>query len=113
MLMTDTKSVHLRHKGMDTKKNVIIKIKPTAVEMEYGQTKFFLPIDPDANVVVIDNKERTVKVCPLCNKKYVGVPGISRRDNKTPICSECAQREAIDIYMACVEEEKRRATEKA
>ena len=32
--------------------------------------------------------------CPLCGKVYHEPPAVSRRDNKTRICSECGQREA-------------------
>ncbi len=36
------------------------------------------------------------KVCPKCGKTYRGHPAISRADNKTPICSECGTREALE-----------------
>ncbi len=36
------------------------------------------------------------KVCPKCGKTYRGHPAISREDNKTPICSECGTREALE-----------------
>lgn len=36
------------------------------------------------------------KVCPKCGKTYRGHPAISRVDNKTPICSECGTREALE-----------------
>jgi hypothetical protein len=34
-------------------------------------------------------------VCFSCNREYIGAPKISRRDNKTPICSICAELEAF------------------
>jgi predicted RNA-binding Zn-ribbon protein involved in translation (DUF1610 family) len=34
-------------------------------------------------------------ICPRCNKEYDGYPAISRKDNKTKICSECGTQEAI------------------
>lgn len=47
------------------------------------------------------------KVCPTCgdwipnNQSPGAYPGaISRRDNKTEICSECGQREALEDYLA-------------
>lgn len=36
------------------------------------------------------------KMCPKCGKTYRGHPAISRADNKTPICSECGTREALE-----------------
>ena len=35
--------------------------------------------------------------CPKCNKKYANGRGaLSRRDNKTEICSDCGCQEAIE-----------------
>lgn len=36
--------------------------------------------------------------CPLCHKPYSGYPAISRKDNKTKICSECGLKEALEIF---------------
>jgi hypothetical protein len=33
--------------------------------------------------------------CPRCKKELKGFPAISRRDNKTEICSECGTDEAL------------------
>jgi hypothetical protein len=38
---------------------------------------------------------RNVKICPSCGKEYTDPPAISRRDNKTEICSKCGTLEAI------------------
>ena len=38
------------------------------------------------------------KTCPLCNKEYIGVGALSRKDNKTEICSECGSKEAIEVF---------------
>ena len=39
------------------------------------------------------------KKCLKCNQYYSGYPAISRRDNKTEICSDCGTREALeDLY---------------
>lgn len=37
------------------------------------------------------------KKCPICHKKIVGYPAISRKDNKTEICSDCGMNEAINL----------------
>lgn len=37
--------------------------------------------------------------CPICGQVYTNHPAISRKDNKTEICSECGVKEALlDFY---------------
>jgi len=55
---------------------------------------------------IIDSKKGSlimpkhdVRICPSCNKKYVGYPAISRKDNKTEICPSCGQEEAMLDYI--------------
>ncbi len=38
-------------------------------------------------------------VCPRCHRDYDGYPAISRKDNKTKICSKCGNQEAIFDFM--------------
>lgn len=35
------------------------------------------------------------RVCPECGKPLTSHPALSRRDNKTEICSDCGTREAL------------------
>lgn len=56
---------------------------------------------------------KSVKTCPECsgfipnNKTPGAYPGaISRRDNKTEICSECGTREAMEDYLRYSRESK-------
>jgi len=39
------------------------------------------------------------RICPKCNKPYSEPPALSRRDNKTYICSACGTREALEDAM--------------
>jgi len=40
--------------------------------------------------------------CPHCKEQMSKFPALSRRDNKTLICSDCGRREALeDIYNYC------------
>lgn len=40
--------------------------------------------------------------CPHCEQQMSRFPALSRRDNKTLICSDCGRREALeDIYNYC------------
>lgn len=43
-------------------------------------------------------KFKESKYCPKCHKQYSGYPAISRRDNKTEICSKCGQIEALEDF---------------
>lgn len=45
----------------------------------------------------MDHKEE-VKICSRCGKEYKGVGAISRKDNKTEICSACGTEEALEVY---------------
>lgn len=38
------------------------------------------------------------KICPKCNDYIRGYPALSRKDNKTEICSRCAILEAVEMY---------------
>lgn len=41
-------------------------------------------------------------VCPICGNKYEGYPIISRKYDKTPICHDCAVKEALEVFNQCV-----------
>ncbi|MFA6201461.1 MAG: hypothetical protein WC679_13755 [Bacteroidales bacterium] len=50
-------------------------------------------------------KEGEVWKCPKCEavilfKEGRGFPALSRRDNKTEICTECGQEEAFSDYLS-------------
>ena len=38
-------------------------------------------------------------VCSICNLDYIGYPAISRKDNKTKICSNCGTKEALEDFI--------------
>lgn len=50
-----------------------------------------------------------VKVCPICNKKYLGFPAISRKDNVTKICPKCGADEAIAEFIKYATAKMRKA----
>ena len=37
--------------------------------------------------------------CPKCGKNYVGYPALAREDDKTEICPECGEKEALAIFL--------------
>lgn len=45
--------------------------------------------------------------CPICNKEIRGYPAVSRKDNKTKICSECGTKEAIYTFLTCFSGQKK------
>lgn len=44
--------------------------------------------------------DRKLWQCPACKGYTRDFPAISRRDNKTEICSDCGTREAMEDYIA-------------
>lgn len=44
-------------------------------------------------------KGKKIRKCPICKEKYCGYPAISRKDNKTPICPKCGQKEALEDFV--------------
>lgn len=47
------------------------------------------------------------KICPNCGKEIKGYPALSRKDNKTNICSNCGTKEALEIFIKSQESEKK------
>lgn len=45
------------------------------------------------------NMPKTRRKSPNCGRYMVGYPAISRKDNKTEICSTCGLLEALDAYI--------------
>lgn len=43
-------------------------------------------------------KRKVKNICPRCMNEYDGFPALSRRDNKTDICSGCGTEEAFIDY---------------
>ena len=43
-------------------------------------------------------KKETYGTCPRCEKEMTTFPALSRRDNKTDICGDCGQVEAMEDY---------------
>lgn len=52
-----------------------------------------------------------IRVCPKCGKIYKDYPALSRRDNKTLICSNCGVQEALDDFFGIFEEKDKKGDE--
>ena len=46
-------------------------------------------------------------ICPKCGQPYIGIPALSREDNKTIICPDCGVRESLEsIGVGTAEQEE-------
>lgn len=55
----------------------------------------------DKNVIYFNNVKddnTSQKICPSCKKVYTDYPAVSRKDNKTLICSECGMKEIQEPF---------------
>ena len=65
-----------------------------------------IEVEPiEVKIKITENSDKS-KVCPICNKKIGKYPAISRKDNKTEICSNCGTLEAIAAFEESVKDEK-------
>ena len=53
----------------------------------------------DAYLKGAQEYSRTRTICPKCHKGYLGYPAISREDNKTEICPDCGEKEALHEFI--------------
>lgn len=65
------------------------------VVFKYDPIKEVEPIKLEIKITENSVKD---KVCPICNKKIGRYPAISRKDNKTEICSNCGMMEALEVF---------------
>lgn len=73
----------------------IFDIKGDGVNFKYEPIKEAEPIKLE--ILISENLGKS-NVCPICNKEIGQYPAISRKDNKTEICSNCGMKEALEIY---------------
>jgi predicted RNA-binding Zn-ribbon protein involved in translation (DUF1610 family) len=67
-------------------------------EISYNTDKEFI-LELQRIGVVVDLTETDKKICPRCGRIYERYGAISRRDNKTEICSECGKAEALEDFV--------------
>lgn len=53
------------------------------------------------------NSENIARTCPKCGRSYKERPALSREDNETPICSDCATKEALQSIGVSAEEQEK------
>ena len=67
--------------------NDIDKCQPTSEQLGEEKIKTYLV------------EKGIIRICPKCKKEYSGYPAISRRDNRTEICSDCGVAEAFEDFI--------------
>ena len=63
------------------------------MEKEYFDQKKLVE-DMKKEIYVLEKEKK----CPRCGKSMNGFPALSRKDNKTEICSQCGQEEAMEAF---------------
>lgn len=75
--------------------NFKFNILKDKVVYDYDPIKEAEPIE--LKLKITENSDKT-KICPICNKEIGRYPAISRKDNKTEICSNCGMLEALEEF---------------
>ena len=94
----------LTHKELaKTKKEVMVeklrdKLFAEHVKETEKQQKIHNEVDQKNTEMDIRINEQEVWTCPTCKETTTDFPAISRRDNKTEICSKCGTSEAIEDF---------------
>lgn len=73
----------------------IFNVKKSGVDFTYKPVKEYNPIKLE--VTIVENSGES-NVCPICGKEIGKYPALSRKDNKTEICSNCGMLEALAIF---------------
>ena len=73
----------------------IFNIKGDGVDFKYEPIKEAEPIKLEIQISENSGKSN---ICPICNKELGQYPAISRKDNKTEICSNCGTLEALEAF---------------
>ncbi len=64
--------------------NYDIKNKIESAKKVIGKTNYYVGVS---------------KICARCGKAITGYPAISRKDNRTEICSRCGTLEALEDFI--------------
>ena len=69
---------------MELKLNYNSKTNTISSKKVLGKTNYFIGL---------------TKICANCGKAIIGHPALSRKDNKTEICSNCGTLEALEVFI--------------
>lgn len=62
--------------------------------------------DNGSGLSVVYGEDIVRRICPVCGKPLKGYPALSRKDNKTEICSDCGTREALANFGMDIEDQE-------
>ena len=85
------------HKELDQNEFPIFLVKEVGASDSSG-----IIVDPSGSAyarysgLVIEEQE--MFQCSNCGGKFIGHPAISRKDNKSPVCSQCGLVEAVNDF---------------
>lgn len=79
-------------------------VKKDHVDFKYEPIKKGEPIKLE--ILVSENSGKT-NICPICNKEIGQYPAISRKDNKTEICSNCGTLEALAAFKESLKDDNK------
>lgn len=79
----------------------------TYVEDDIELTYKPLPVGKQVTLEIQVVENDTNELCPICNKELGQYPALSRKDNKTKICSECAMNEAFKDWEESLKDDKK------
>ncbi|GCD12906.1 hypothetical protein [Clostridium tagluense] len=83
-------------------RDIILEMNIKDRNADYYTEGFALDLLKNGNIIDTPvtlfklGEDKDTNKCPICNKYYIGMGSLSRRDNKTDICSECGMREAME-----------------
>lgn len=85
--------------GQQYDKEIDINVLQFSANID-GATKYDIQEDAERDCHELKNNGfKIYAICPSCGKEYEGYPALSRIDNKTPICSECGVKEALNEFI--------------
>lgn len=108
------KTIELSHSDFELFKNNLLNDWDFIKELDQNEFPIFLVkeigssdnsgiiVDPSGSAyarysgLVIEEQE--MFQCSNCGGKFIGHPAISRKDNKSPVCSQCGMAEAINDF---------------
>lgn len=77
-------------------------MKPTDIRYDSKKGKYIVnKVDNETTYYI-----GAAKICPICHNYINGYPALSRKDNKTEICSNCGTLEALKDLKKELDKEK-------
>lgn len=108
------KTIELSHSDFELFKNNLLNDWDFIKELDQNEFPIFLVKEvgaSDSSGIIVDPsgsayarysglviEEQEMFQCSNCGGKFIGHPAISRKDNKSPVCSQCGLVEAVNDF---------------